>query len=84
MPKILSVAQLGRGGLLRAIRAAQHEPILITELNHPKAWIVSAEALAGVATGTSHDDVYRRTLELLVVVSRLDDYRREAERVDGG
>jgi hypothetical protein len=65
MPKRISMTQLGRGGLTRAILAAQHEPILISELNHPVAWLVSAEALARVAAQRGVDDAYESLLELL-------------------
>jgi hypothetical protein len=65
MPKLMSIAQLGRGGLVRAIRAAQHEPMLVSELNHPVAWIVSAEALARAASRRGAGDTYEAMLQLL-------------------
>jgi hypothetical protein len=65
MPKVMSIAQLGRGGLVRAIRAAQREPVLISELNHPVAWVISAEALARVASRRGTSDAYQSMLEVL-------------------
>ena len=51
MAKTVSVAELGRGGATRAIRAAGQEPVLVSEANGPAAWIVSAARLTQIAVG---------------------------------
>lgn len=74
MARTISVAQLGHGGASRAIREAQHEPVLVSKQNRPAAWIVSAEKLAQLAASRgANPDVYRQALELLAI----DLYRRE-------
>lgn len=80
MPKVMSVAQLGRGGLVRAIRAAQHEPVLISELNHPVAWVISAEALARMAAHRKAGDAYDWVLELLAIEAGRDGTSPEGRR----
>jgi predicted HTH domain antitoxin len=68
MAKTVSVAQLGHGAASRAIRDAQHEPVLVSKENRPAAWIVSAERLAQVARSRSAgSDIYERALELVAV-----------------
>lgn len=68
MVKAVSVAELGHGGASRAVREAQHEPVLVSKENRPAAWIVSAEAIARVAAARGEDpDVYQQTLELVAV-----------------
>jgi PHD/YefM family antitoxin component YafN of YafNO toxin-antitoxin module len=69
MAKTVSVAELGHGGASRAIRAAQHEPVLVSKENRPAAWIVSAERLAQVAAarGAEPAEAYQRVLELIAV-----------------
>jgi predicted HTH domain antitoxin len=66
--KTVSVAELAHGGASRAIRAAQHEPVLVSKENRPAAWIVSAEKLAQVvAARGAQSGEYERVLELLAV-----------------
>jgi predicted HTH domain antitoxin len=68
MAKTFSVAQLGHGGVSRAIRDAQEEPVLVSKENRPVAWIVSSDKLAEVAAAKGIDrEVYERTLELIAV-----------------
>jgi predicted HTH domain antitoxin len=68
MAKTVTVAQLGHGAASRAIRDAQHEPVLVSKENRPAAWIVSAERLAEVARARDAElDVYARALELIAV-----------------
>jgi hypothetical protein len=73
MPKVMSIAQLGRGGLARAIRAAQREPVLISELNHPVAWVISAEALARAASRSGTGDTYQSMLAVLGIELNHDE-----------
>jgi hypothetical protein len=74
MVKTVSVAELGHGGASRAVREAQHEPILVSKENRPAAWIVSAQGMAAVAAARGVEpDVYQRALELIAV----DLYQRE-------
>lgn len=75
MPKTVSVADLGHGGASRAIRDAQHEPVLVSRQNQPAAWIVSAEKLAQVAAaqGSEQADAYQRALQLIGVELYRDD-----------
>jgi hypothetical protein len=65
----MSVAQLGHGGASRAIRDAQHQPVLVSKENRPAAWIVSAERLAEVASarGAGAAAGYEHALELIAV-----------------
>ncbi len=68
MPKTISVAQLGHGGASRAIRDAEHEPVLVSKENRPAAWLVSAADLARVAASRGVAlDVYERALDLVAV-----------------
>jgi predicted HTH domain antitoxin len=72
--KTISVAQLGHGGVSRAIREAEDGAVLVSKENRPAAWIVSAARLARVAAARGVElDVYERALELLAV----DLYRQE-------
>jgi hypothetical protein len=73
MAKTFSVAELGHGGASRAIRTAEHEPVLVSKENRPAAWIVSAEKLAAVAAAFGRSDVYQQALALVAV----DLYRDE-------
>jgi hypothetical protein len=67
--KTMSVAQLGHGGASRAIRDAEHQPVLVSKENRPAAWIVSAERLAEVASarGAGAAAGYEHALELIAV-----------------
>ncbi len=68
MAKTVSVGELAHGGVSRAIRAAQQEPVLVSKENRPAAWIISAEKLAQVAAGGEEStEIYRRALALLAV-----------------
>jgi hypothetical protein len=74
MVKTVSVAELGHGGASRAVREAQHEPVLVSKENRPAAWIVSARDVAQAAAARGVEpDVYQRALELIA----LDLYQRE-------
>ncbi len=74
MVKTVSVADLGHGGASRAVREAQHEPVLISKENRPAAWIVNAEDVAKIAAVRGGaPDVYQRALEMIA----LDLYQRE-------
>lgn len=75
MAKTVSVTDLGHGRASRAIRDAEHEPVLVSRENRPTAWILSARRLAEVAAarGSETADVYKYALELLAV-----DLYREA------
>jgi len=75
MAKTVSVAELAHGGVSRAIKAAETEPVLVSKENRPSAWIVSAAKLARVAAehGEESAAVYQRALELLAV----DLYQQE-------
>jgi predicted HTH domain antitoxin len=72
--KTVSVAELSHGGASRAVRDAQHEPVLVSKDNHPAAWILSASELARLVKARGAEfDVYQRALELLAI----DLYQRE-------
>jgi hypothetical protein len=74
MVKTVSVAELGHGGASRAVREAQHEPVLVSKENRPAAWIVSAHDVAQAAAARGVEpNVYQRALELIA----LDLYQRE-------
>jgi hypothetical protein len=74
MTKTMSVGELGHGGASRAIREAQHAPVLVSKENRPAAWIIGVDALAQVATARGvAAEVYQGALELLAV----DLYRQE-------
>lgn len=74
MVKTVSVAELGHGAASRAVREAQHEPVLISKENRPAAWIVSAEDVAKLAAARGGEpDVYQGALEMIA----LDLYQRE-------
>jgi len=72
--KTVSVAELGHGGASRAVREAQHEPVLVSKENRPAAWIISAQEVANVAAARGAEpDLYQRALELIAI----DLYQRE-------
>lgn len=69
MAKTISVAELTHGGVSRAIRDAQQEPVLVSKENRPAAWIFSAQMLAqaAAARGEEAAATYQRALELMAV-----------------
>ena len=69
MAKTISVAELTHGGVSRAIRDAQNEPVLVSKENRPAAWIFSARKLADVAAARGEEAAatYQRALELMAV-----------------
>ncbi|HET8523147.1 MAG TPA: UPF0175 family protein [Thermomicrobiales bacterium] len=68
MAKTVSVAQLNHGGASRAIRDAEHEPVLVTKENQPAAWIISSDRLAEAAAANGQNpDAYHTALEAIAL-----------------
>ncbi len=66
--KTVTVRELSHEGVSKAIRAAQTEPVLVSKNNEPAVWMVSADALARIATQQTGDqEIYRSTLQAVAV-----------------
>jgi PHD/YefM family antitoxin component YafN of YafNO toxin-antitoxin module len=66
--KTVTVRELSREGVSKAIRAAQVEPVLVSKNNEPAVWMVSADALAHIAMQhTGDQEIYRSTLQAVAV-----------------
>lgn len=68
MMKTLSIKELSREGVSRAVRAAEDEPLLISKNNEPAVWMIGSKALArAVAVGGDDPDLYRGAMQTLAV-----------------
>jgi predicted HTH domain antitoxin len=64
--KTLSVAEVSRAGVTKALRAAEGEPLLVRRDDEPAVWMISAKDIARLAE-QSGGDVYRAALEAIAV-----------------